>query len=161
MGLFSRLKKNETSNPFKGVIEYDIKSLFVKSNKIQETSNSTDESIKTDFEVDLNPPLLSTFDTLKITLGMGKVELSKETPTILTFYRKNEQPTFDSIKNVVNKIAKCCNVKDDNWEDVDQMRIESGEWRGRSFFLGPNLVSIELDEKLGLSLCITGYQNYL
>lgn len=158
MRLFRKSKK---SNPFEDVLDLNIPKLFHKAIKINEPNTSPGHLMINDYEVALDKPALKVFDTLKISLGKGSTDINNDTPIILTFYKKNGEIEPANMKLVVNKIAKCCKVKNDDWQSIDKLRIESGAWRGRSFFLDENLISIELDDEIGLSLSITGYQDYL
>lgn len=81
----------------------------------------------------------------------------------MTFLLKDKQLTMQQAAFIVNSVAKTCKVNDDNWTDVDEMRIKSNIWRGRTFIIGDDydcMVSIELDDKDGFILCISGFEKF-
>ncbi len=162
MGLLNFFKKaTSTKSPFSNLFNLDLSELLNNSTVYKEHKSQDGTLNSIEYEVALVTVVLNSFDTIRIRLGSSKKEINNETPTILTFLSKNKQITSGQAEYIVNQLLICCNIKDDNWTYLDSMGIDEGAWRGRSFFLNENMVSIELDEQYGLTLSITGYQNYL
>ncbi|UJH92082.1 hypothetical protein LZ575_05630 [Antarcticibacterium sp. 1MA-6-2] len=61
---------------------------------------------------------------------------------------------------VVNSLMILCEMDNDYWTDVDEMRINSGFWRGRSI-ISDVTVFIELDEIKGFKVTIIGMNEFL
>lgn len=162
MGLFDIFRKAPSkTSPFDSAIKIDLPTLLNNSTFYKEHKSKEGVLNSIEYESPLNTAVLNTFDTIRIRLGSNKKEINKETPIILTFLLQGKNIDTEQAKFVVNQIAKCCKVEDENWTDIDAIRIHEGTWRGRTFFLNENLISIEWDQHEGLTLCITGYQKYL
>ena len=169
MGLFNIFKKTTSestsanTSSFLGLSSFDFSELLKKSAEFKKYEFEGKLSL-IEYECTLDNLFLKTFDVIRIRIGWEEKEIKKDKPIpILTFLTKSKTITMQQAAFVVNSVAKACKVNNDNWINTDEMRIKSGEWRGRTFFLDdgqmPSMVSIELNENDGIILCIVGYNN--
>ena len=166
MGLFNIFKKTTSestsanTSSFLGLSLIDFSVLLEKSIEFKKYDNEGKLS-RIEYECALDTLFLKTFDVVRIVCE-GK-EIKKGKPIMLTFLTKSKKITMQQAAFVVNSVAKACKVNNDNWGNVDEMRIKSGVWRGRSFYLDdlqmPSTVFIELNDPDGVMLCIIGYKN--
>jgi hypothetical protein len=103
--------------------------------------------------------VLGIFDTIEITLK-GKEKEFDEHDSIGVLFFKLESTTMQQNEYIVNTIAKICDIKNDNWTDTDKMRINSGDWRGRLFQYGNSTFYIELHVLYGVTLTISGFNDF-
>jgi len=167
MGLFDIFRKKtltETptsfnSLPFSDFIKLDLSALLEKAVVINRHVDIQSGEFKfIDYESFLENPVLKIFNTIQIRLHWEEKEIREDLN--LTFLLKGKSMTIQEIAFIVNSIAEICKVSNDNWTNVDEMRINSGIWRGRSFFLDTSLVSIYLDNDYGVVLSIAGFKNF-
>ena len=166
MGLFSIFSKKQTDKEIQNnglLVDFkniDLSELLSKSFNIAEREiEGTGGIIITDWEVNLDKTVLGIFDTVQITLK-GKEKVINDNDSIQVAFFKSEPTTMQQNEYIVNTIAKICNVKNDNWTAIDKMRIDSGVWRGRMFQYGDSTFFIDLDIINGITLTISGFNNF-
>ena len=160
MGLFDFLKKAKSNNnPFSSFLSLDLPVLLEKS-EIFHTHIVDGKFNSVEYECSLDNLVLRTFDTIRIRIGSEEKKLSSESPLILTFLRKEGAASSEQAQYVVNSVMKTCE-KEDLFTEFDETHFNSGTWRGRTVIRGTRLVSIDLDEKDGITLWISEYEKFL
>lgn len=166
MGLLDIFRKKSSSSTSDKSLEdfstLDLSALLDKS-VFYKRHEHADKFNSIEYECSLENLVLKTFDKIRIRLGWEEKELKQDAKSaiITTFLRKDRKMTMQQTAYVVNTVAKICKVHDDNWTNADEMRINSGVWRGRNFMVGNCMVTIELDENDGITLCIVGFKDFL
>lgn len=164
MALFNFFKKNNSSKSILGFSDLNYndiveKSIFINKQNLDENLESVE------LEYTFDGILLNAFDVVRIKLGRRNGEFLKNDNNEIifasaTFYKKNKSLTMEQMQYVVDYILKVCGVEDDPWSEVDEMRINSGVWRGR-ILLADGKVFIILDDEFGFKIDIIGLNDFI
>ncbi len=153
MGLFDIFKlENKKGSSYSSELLFDLNKMLEKAELYESKSNLIKYKCK------LEKNVFDVFDTLIIMINsQEKIINSKDTISIVLI-NSQKQYTDEQAKFVVNTMIKFCNVTDDNWREIDAIRIKEGCWRGRTFldFKG-SAIFIDHDEDLGFTLTIAAY----
>lgn len=162
MGLFNFLGGSSKNSPNLLVAEeftnLDIEGLLARSEFYEEHEYQGQFNSVT-YEAELDKLFLNIFDGIR--LRVGSTEKDPDKVIIVTFVVLHRQPKISEIASLVANMNRLMKKHDDDWTDVDVMRIESGVWRGRTYMLNPGMVMIQLDEFDGISMSITGFKTFL
>lgn len=139
--------------------EFDIDLLFANSDKIDETADTQTYHAK------LPENFLGLFDSIEYKVGLrdGKFVRHNEFKIALlsvTFYSQNKSQNKNDIKNLVNTLMHLYNITDDDWTDIDSMRIDSGSWRGRTI-IQKDIVYIGLNEHSKVTFELAIYNKFM
>jgi hypothetical protein len=160
MGIFSFFSSDNNKGTLNSVADefrnLNLENLLEKSDFYEEHKYEGKFNSIT-YEAKLDSPFLNIFDGIRIRVSSPNKELEKF--AIVTFVLLSRKVSIKEASLLVNKINNLLK-EDDNWTDVDKMRIESGVWRGRSY-MNSIMVAIEMDSIDGITLCITGYKDFL
>ena len=162
MGLFDFFNKSNSSKnndlhvDFKNI---DLNKLLTDSFNISEREIAGTDIILSDWETYLDNKVLGAFDSIQITTK-GKEKVFSDSDSVQVSFFSKEKTTMLQNQNIVNSVAKICNIKNDNWTATDEMRINSGVWRGRMFQNGESTFYIELHAINGISLTISGFNHF-
>ena len=158
-------KDSTTTNLTKEISSINFNKILSDSTVFSKYDDPEFETIE--YECKLETKFLNTFDTVRIRIGIEKKEIipSELIPSI-TFLSKNNKITIQQTAFVVNSVVKECKVKNEDWTNVDEVRIKAGNWRGRflaqsddsKFSDNFDIAQIELHEKEGLKLYIINYK---
>ena len=114
-----------------------------------------------EFEHNFEKPFLGAFDTLNFLVGKPENDSSEKLKIAsATFWNQFGELTHQQMEYVVNSLMVLCDITDDYWTNVDEMRVDSGVWRGRSI-MSDVTVFIELDEIKGFKLTIIGMNKFM
>lgn len=167
MGLFNLFKKNINSKSTIRDID-DLKLLnfneLIKTTKIIEEKKFRTDGYLITHEYVFNQSFLGAFNRINFQIfkqengqllkdDKGKIKLVK-----VTFFNNNIISSVQ-MKNVVNSFMQYID-NDDLWTDVDDMRIASGIWRGRTVLKDFTLF-IRLDDNLGFIVELIGLNKFL
>ncbi len=111
------------------------------------------------YEAELESPFLNIFDGIR--LRVSSREKIADQVIIVTFVLLNREMSISEASILVTKMNRLLKKYDDDWTDVDVMRIESGVWRGRTYILNPGMIGITLEEFNGIYLNITGFKEFI
>ena len=135
--------------------DINIPKLIEKAEILSQTFEGNIETIL--FYIDLEPLFLDVFEQFSFIVGIndGNYVLD-DSNNIKVLEAKFSSDSIlleeEQMANVVNLIMKMCGVNDDNWTDVDYMRILSGVWRGRINTEFNVVISLDEDENFTLEL---------
>lgn len=134
---------------FKKLLE---ESYFYKENESEGQFNSIT------YEANLDVPFLNVFNKIRLRISTKEKQIEKL--KMVTFVSDDEME-ISEVSNLVNTFTNLFKIYDDDFTEVDIMRIESGVWRGRSYLLNLGLAMIDLDETDGVIFSIAGFQQFV
>lgn len=169
MGLFNFLKKDkqEYSKNLESIYEIskiEINDLIVDAKLLSE-EKIDDNLVIQEYQKKLVRPLMNLFDSVnfKILKENSKIKYDDYQNVnigIATFFNSEKSLDNNQMKHVVNDILKLSSIDDDYWTDVDEIRIQTGSWRGRNL-LFDNTINIRLDKNLGFIVDIIGLNSFI
>jgi len=148
------------NSPFYPYLDLDLPDLLSKS-ELFDIDNDDDGNFRSMIYKAFPDKLaFNVFERIHIRISSEKKEIS-EKPVLLQFLTLASELTFSQLEDFVNTINLCCDGND-SWTEGDKNCISDGVWRGRSYFIGSTLVSIELDLEADiLTLDIAPYNPFL
>lgn len=157
----SKNKKSPANSNYE-ILNFDIDEVLLQSIEVNKGFDESGEVKFIDYQAKLPNPELRVLDTIEIRIFSEKKELNPDIQTHITLFCKSIRPTISDYKEVVNSIANFCGVNDDFWGDTDKYRVETGVWRGRTFFLDEDdMVSIEMNEEHPIEVSIMSFNKML
>ncbi|MCE3294527.1 MAG: hypothetical protein K0R65_241 [Crocinitomicaceae bacterium] len=112
--------------------------------------------------INLENPLYGLFNKAEVTFGIQDGEIitneSGERKIINVSFIEFKRE-ISKVKEITHELMKIFGVTDDPWNEVDEMRIKQGVWRGRSAEIIK--FDIGLNEDQGLYLNIFGFNDFL